>query len=184
MTTQDIVVNVFIAGYVFLTLAWTAPEGAPLRRFIAPFSRWVRWSGLWHSWNMFAPDPLSATRYLVVEIVLRSGAVLLWQAPRVDDQPILRAFRQMRHTKYQSALFQKNQAYLRGPLVQYMLAKYDFADDPPVEVRLVCMQRAVAPEDPSLLTRAFTRHVFHSQQVCVPPSGSRRADPAPEERPS
>ncbi len=165
MNVSEFAANVFIAFYLFVVVAWTSPQGSPLRRLVRPFVKFVRWSGLWHSWEMFAPDPLSATRYLLAEITLRDGDTLLWHAPSVDDQPAWRAFRQMRHTKYQSTVFRKDHAFLRGPLVHYLLRKYDFADNPPVAVRLLCAYRPVSPDEGPAPKRDFLHQAFHQQRV-------------------
>jgi hypothetical protein len=59
--------DLFIVLYVFIAWCWNLPDDSPGRRIVVPLSRFVQWLGLWHAWNMFAPNPVRESRRLAVQ---------------------------------------------------------------------------------------------------------------------
>jgi hypothetical protein len=174
MNAGEAFASVLIIAYLIFAWGWTSPEKSILRRVLAPMGRRLRWAGFWHSWNMYAPDPLSSTRYLNAEITLQNGDIILWKAPRVDDLPVWRSFREMRHTKYQDTLFRKHHSYLCAPLAQYLLRIYSTDANPAVHLRLVCLYQTVRAGQPETLRTPFRRWVFFEQSFAIAEAEERR----------
>jgi len=92
---------------------------------------------------MFAPDPPQASHVLRAVITLRSGRAIVWEPPAMQGLPAWRALRAFRYREYASTMLSEAAAPCRPALVEYLLRKYDFGDDPPRHAFLVC-ERAPA----------------------------------------
>jgi hypothetical protein len=60
--------------------------------------------GLWHSWSMFAPQPILVSRCVVVEYVLIDGTVQRNPEIRMQDLSIWQALLDAHERKYQDNL--------------------------------------------------------------------------------
>lgn len=163
---KTVLINAFICAFLYVAWAWTLPQASLLRRFLRPFSRYVAWLGLWHSWNMFAPNPLSATRYLRARIKLANGDCVIWAAPHAGEAGHVRAFLMMRHRKFQLSLQGRYYLPLRAALADYLLRKYNFEENPPVEIRLLSYQQIIPPPGETERARpALSESVVYTREV-------------------
>lgn len=178
---QEAGVNLFIAAYLTFAWLWTLPGGSPLRRLIVPLEKHVRWLGLWHSWNMFVPDPTRTNRYIEAEVRLFSGDVGTWRAPRLCEMGAVHAFLSKRHRKYQLNLVRNHYHVIRPALCDYLAKQFGTPADPPVEVTLLYFFREVS--EPGYVTPVapFARTVLHRRDV-PPGTTNRSAAPHPPTR--
>ena len=92
-------VNAFIAAYRFFAWSWDLPPASLLKTVLHPLRAPVAWAGLWHSWSMFAPDPLSANELIVADIHLADGRLLRWEQARLEQVSCWDAFLAMRELR-------------------------------------------------------------------------------------
>jgi hypothetical protein len=165
---QEAAVNLFIAAYLTFAWLWAMPGGSPLRRLIEPVAKYVRWLGLWHSWNMFVPDPTRTNRYLEAEVRLASGAVATWRACRLCELRPVRAFLSKRHRKFQLNVVRNHYHVIRPALCDYLARQLARPDDPAVEVRLLyCFQEVPGPGVILPADAPFARTVLHRRDVAA-----------------
>ncbi len=73
-TPKYIAINIFLAFHILAIACWCTPINSP---FIVGFRSLVRpyflWSGLFQSWDMFAPLPKAANSYMEAIIMYQDG---------------------------------------------------------------------------------------------------------------
>jgi hypothetical protein len=139
--------NLFIAALLLLFWCWDLPEDTLSRRLLGPVAHWIRWSGLWHNWGMFAPDPIRTNRQLRAEIRLHDGRVV--PCPLVDfgGLPPLRAVIFGRHRKLQENLMLPRFNILKPAYCDFVVREYIRAggDGVPAEVLLYKAEARIRP---------------------------------------
>src|SRR6476661_10844722 len=77
-------INAFILFHLYIIVVWGLP-GSNFRTLLCSgISDYVVYTGLWHSWDMFSPDPLSINFNLKAEISYQNGMVRTWTFPRME----------------------------------------------------------------------------------------------------
>ena len=177
----DAGVNLFIAAYLAFAWLWSLNSRSPLRRLAGPFEKHVKWLGLWHSWNMFVPDPSRTNRYIEAEITLASGAVVTWRAVRLSELNRINAFLSKRHRKYQLNLVRNHYHVIRPALCDYLAGRFGSPEDPATEVTLFHFFYEV-PEPGGMMPAAplFARTVLHRREVTA--GAEKRSAPALRDR--
>jgi len=96
-------VNAFIVAYASAVVAWSIPVPAQpglvraLDRWLAPA---MLASGLWQSWDMFAPDPLAVDVSVEAEVHRADGSRTTWEFPRMETLGYLERYRRERFRKW------------------------------------------------------------------------------------
>ncbi|HVL38144.1 MAG TPA: hypothetical protein VM328_02025 [Fimbriimonadaceae bacterium] len=111
------------------------------------FLRWYMIpTGLWQSWDMFAPNPSNWDGWATAEIVYADGRIVEDRYSRVRDLPIPLRFLKERYRKFLERSHPESYAWM-WPIVARALAYRNFDDpaNPPVEVRLWRYWRLVQP---------------------------------------
>ena len=79
-------INVFLLFHIFAIACWCMPVDSPLillgRTLVRPY---VLWSGLFQSWDMFAPIPKGANTYIEAIFVYKDGSKSSWTFPRMEQ---------------------------------------------------------------------------------------------------
>ena len=170
MDFMQAVIDLFILAYLFVAFAWRQPAGTFGRVATEPLVTFIRWSGLGQDWAMFTPDPPVGGADLQIIIKRASGAAIVWEPPRMHALSHWRAFRQFRYRGHANAVLSTWAAdQARSSVADYLLRKYDFGDDPPVEIVYTYVQQKVAPPGGAEVEPPV-RHIFLT--VAVPVSGS------------
>ena len=159
MNVTEILVNGFIALYLFVAWSWGQPSDSWPGRAVAPFGKLVLWLGLGQTWGMFAPDPAMVEGHLAAVITTADGDTIEWAWPRMADLPYGEAFGKFRHQKYEGSVLDDDTDYLRPALAEYLLRLH--ADRAPVRVDLVYYEEDVpgpavaAPDEPGRREQVF-----------------------------
>src|SRR5438477_10643311 len=81
-----IAINVFLAFHLLAIVCWCMPVDLPLvslcRNMVRPY---LLWSGLFQSWDMFAPIPKTANTYIDAILVYPDGSRKTWTLPRMEE---------------------------------------------------------------------------------------------------
>ena len=142
MKGTAILVNGFIALYLFVAWSWGQSSESWLRRAVAPLRKLVLWLGLGQTWGMFAPDPAMVEGHLAAAITTEDGGTIEWAWPRMADLPYREAFWKFRHQKYEASVLDGDTDYLRPALAEYLLRLH--AHRAPVRVDLIYYEHDVA----------------------------------------
>lgn len=136
---------------VFLVIAWSwnLPDGYLFKRFIRPWTRGILYCGLWHGWNMFAPEPLMVNRRWEALLFFDNGTVRHWVAPNCTGMGKVAAFLQVRERKYQDNMSQDQMRFLRPAFCEYLGRMYSTPQSRVEYVELYVNQQAVSPPNSS-----------------------------------
>src|SRR4051794_29910788 len=96
--------NIFIALHLFALIFWGLPESPFRNRMIQPFTPYYLQTGLWHTWNMFAPMPLVVHFDVRGQVKYLDGSTAEWIAPRVEDYPVLQRTTKERYRKWREKI--------------------------------------------------------------------------------
>jgi hypothetical protein len=142
-------VTTFLAWNVVAVVASTIPgTPSPLRaRLIAATQPYLRFTGLWQSWDMFAPDPQSFTTDAQAVVTHANGQQRTWRLPG-PEQVGFGKYRLDRWRKWRDAV--RSDAYWTIWADTARLAARLNADPsiPPVRVELVRRWGHVPPPRP------------------------------------
>jgi hypothetical protein len=160
-----LVIDLFIVVYLFVAWAWRQPAGTFGRVATEPLVTFLRWSGFGQDWSMFTPDPPVAGADVQIIVKRASGSAILWEPPSMAALSRWSAFRNFRYRTYANALLStwaKDTA--RPAVADYLLRKYDYGNDRPIELIYTWIEQPVAPPDVTEVA-PVTRSVFHSVTV-------------------
>jgi hypothetical protein len=132
------VLNVFIGLHVFALFFWGLPDGPFRNRMIKPVEKYFVFSGLWHTWTMFAPMPLIVHFDVRGEVKYRDGSVAEWIAPRMEDLSIWDRVRKERFRKWREKVRTNDYRAVWPETARFIAREMNRRpDNPPVQVKLI-----------------------------------------------
>lgn len=93
-------INAFILLHLLIIVIWGLPASSFRSTLARHVEKYVIWTGLWHSWDMFSPDPLSLNFNVTAEITYRDGSTKIWEFPRMEKMSIGEKFQKERFRKW------------------------------------------------------------------------------------
>ncbi len=161
--------NLAIAAYLFIAFSWNLPDSCSLRRAVNCWRGPILYCGLWHGWNMFAPEPLMVNRRLSARIHLIDGSVVEWRAKNLATMKWWHAFLEVRDRKWQDNLMSDKMEYLRPSLTEYLAKQLLDEGLTATKIELVVERRLVPPPDIEVSVLGnFERKVIFTYQVPQP----------------
>jgi hypothetical protein len=98
---QKIAINVFLAFHMLAVACWCVPMDSPLiplcRNLVRPY---FLWSGLFQSWDMFAPIPKAVNTYIEAVVVYEDGSRKTWTLPRMEQLGLTERYFRERYRKF------------------------------------------------------------------------------------
>src|SRR5438874_1315087 len=77
---RERVITAFLLVQLTIMFCWSMPfQSAPLTIIRELTDRYVYFCGLWQSWDMFAPEPVSQLRRMDAKITFRDGSTCNWE---------------------------------------------------------------------------------------------------------
>lgn len=132
-----LVLSVLIVLHISATMLWLLPKSS-LRNHVRPATdNYIHYLGLWQSWSMFAPDPLSLNMYLSATVTYRDGTQRGWSFPRMPELDLAGRYQQERYRKFQEYARLEGYAFMWPGMARYIAQTTDDqAGNPPVRVQL------------------------------------------------
>src|SRR6201996_6321113 len=96
-----------ISAFILFHLVAIACVAIPVKALAGAkdlFMPYMRWSGLFQSWDMFAPDPQSLNSHLKAVVITRDRHIKVWTFPRMEDLSYWQRFRHERDRKFAEVL--------------------------------------------------------------------------------
>jgi len=164
-------IDLFVLAYLLVAVFWQLPGWRLWRVILDPLAPLIHWLGFEQYWGMFAPDPPTSDRDLVVILKLPSGAALVWEPPRLHTLSRWDAFLEFRYRSYEhDILYDEDSPACRAALAEYLLRKYDFDDQRPLAVAFSYLDRELAPPGQKDVGTRMVRAVFFTYE---PPEPAR-----------
>jgi hypothetical protein len=155
-------VNVFVTFHIFAIACWCIPIDSPLiplcRNLVRPY---FLWSGLFQSWDMFAPMPKAANTYIEAIVVHNDGSRSTWTFPRMEHLGLTEKFFKERYRKFADNLVQDETDALRSDAARYIAR---MKSRPGNQVKLVILIQKwsfiVPHPDASYVPEPWEQHVL------------------------
>ena len=140
------VISAFILFHLIAITLWAIPYDFSLivkaREVIQPY---MRWTGLFQTWNMFAPNPIPTNTYIKAVVITEHHRIYTWNYPRMDQLGLGERYRKERYRKFAENLLQDRTTLLLADVVKHIARFYNDPGDPPEKVILLKYETAIRP---------------------------------------
>lgn len=139
-------ITVFIVFHLVAITAWVCPVSfrpiSDIREIVRPY---ILWTGLFQSWDMFAPDPKSRNEFIKAAVMTKGRHTLVFALPRMEDLGYLERYQKERYRKFtENVLLDRNSA-VWPDMLRHVARIYNDPSDPPDNVLLIKYQADITP---------------------------------------
>lgn len=142
----------FLNGFIILQLYVIVFWGMPGSRFrnlmVQLVEPYVIKLGLWHSWDMFSPDPLAVNFNLEAHITFADGSLRIWEFPRMEKLGVWERYQKERFRKWRERVRQDVYRAVWDDTARYIARQVHDPANPPVKVVLVRHWGSIPPPEP------------------------------------
>jgi hypothetical protein len=94
-------ISFLLAAHIVAITCWSLPITSPLIDFFRGVIRpYFVWTGLFQSWDMFAPNPKSVNSFVEAFIIHGDGKVQDWTFPRMHQLGLMYRYNTERYRKF------------------------------------------------------------------------------------
>jgi hypothetical protein len=155
-----IAISAFLLFHIAAITCWCMPLNSPLiavcRNAIRPY---MLWSGLFQSWDMFAPQPKSSNSYIESVVIYKDGRTQTWKFPRMEHLGLGEQLYKERYRKFVENLQDGANAAFWPDTARYIARLNDDSSSPPQIVVLVRHWSDIPPRDEA----AYYPQPWHAQ---------------------
>jgi hypothetical protein len=139
-------ISTFILFHLIAITCWAVPSNfwlvAGVRELVRPY---MLWTGLFQSWDTFAPDPLAVNSYVKAVVVTRDRKIHVWAFPRMEELSFGERYRKERYRKFTEVMLQEKNAAIWPDIAKHIARSFNNQTDPPDKVFLIQYQREITP---------------------------------------
>jgi hypothetical protein len=139
-------ISTFILFHLIAITCWVVPTNfwlaAGVRELVRPY---MLWTGLFQSWDTFAPDPLAVNSFVKAVVVTRDRRIHVWAFPRMEELSFSERYRKERYRKFAEVILQEKNAAIWPDIAKHIARLFNSQTDPPEKVLLVQYQTDIAP---------------------------------------
>jgi len=155
-------ISIFLAFHIVAITCWCIPMDNPgvgiVRRLVRPY---FLWSGLFQSWDMFAPSPKSANTYVEAQILYKDGTREVFTLPRMELLGLSEKFFKERYRKFTDNLIDERFDLMLTDVARHIARSKSSPGNPVKLVVLVYNWSFIAPgSDGSLIAQPWDQHVL------------------------
>jgi hypothetical protein len=164
---KRVLINLFLGFHILAIICWSVPLDfsllASCRELIRPY---FVWTGLFQSWNTFAPTPWGLNSYVEARLIYKDGAEKTWSFPRMEQLGLAQRYREERYRKFVEVL-QDDANDALWPDVARRIARLNSTPSQPVKtVILVQEWSLIVPDsDGSYHPSPWEQHVLYGYGV-------------------
>lgn len=130
-------INVFIAFHLAAITCWALPPDALLDRIRQAIAPYMLWTGLFQTWDMFAPVPKNVNERLEAAVVLLDGHVKTWRPPDPQAMPFFARYESERYRKFAEQVCNESNAPLWPDVARHIARQFRDRGNPPSFVILI-----------------------------------------------
>ena len=142
-----IAISIFLLFHIFAIAVWCTPLDSAL---IAEVRGWIRpymlWSGLFQSWDTFAPSPKSVNSYVAASIITRDGHIHPWNFPRMEQLGLGERYYKERYRKFVENLQDDRNSALWPDVARHLAHLYGNPENPPEIIMLIRYWSDILPQ--------------------------------------
>jgi hypothetical protein len=162
-----VAINAFLIFHLIAIPCWCIPNTSPLipicKNLVRPY---FVWSGLFQSWDMFAPNPKSANSYMEAIILYKDRSSQLWSFPRMENLSLTQRYIKERYRKYEDNLQNNDNSELWPDAARRVARLNSDAANPAQSVLLVVRWSDIIPRTDGSYDRGpWDVNVFYSYPV-------------------
>jgi hypothetical protein len=163
-------ISAFILFHLFVITVVAVPLKAfsGVKEMVMPY---MRWSGLFQSWDMFGPDPVKVNAYVKAVVISRDRHMQVWSFPKMEDLGLEERFRKERYRKFLEVLPQPQYAPLWPDVATHLARSLNNPADPPDKILLIEFQSDIHPGSDDSPEPAVRPNVFYEDYL--PPGALR-----------
>jgi hypothetical protein len=155
-------ISIVLAFHLVAITCWCIPTNLAgvvvVRKLVQPY---FLWSGLFQSWDMFAPSPKSANTYVEAQIVYKDGTREVLSLPRMELLGLQGKFFKERYRKFADNLVDERFDLMLPDVARHIARSKSTPENPVKLVVLVFNFSFIAPgPDGSLVSQPWDRHVL------------------------
>jgi hypothetical protein len=129
---------VFILFHLVAIACWALPVNFWLTNGVRELVRpYMLWTGLFQSWDTFAPNPPTANGVVRAVVETRDHHMKVWAFPRMEQLGYGERYSKERYRKFSEVLLQPNNASILPDVARHIARLENDPADPPVKVILV-----------------------------------------------
>jgi hypothetical protein len=138
--------STFILFHLIAITCWAAPTSfwlvSGIRGIVRPY---MLWSGLFQSWDTFAPNPPTVNSYVKAAVVTQDRRIHVWAFPRMEELSYSQRYFKERYRKLSEVMLQPNNAAILPDIANHIARLFNNQTDPPEKVLLVQYQTDIKP---------------------------------------
>lgn len=138
-------ISIFILVHIYIIAMWGLPGSRFRSSVIRPVADYVIETGLWHSWDMFSPDPLSVNFHLEAEITFEDGSRTIWEFPSMEKLGLWERFQKERYRKWRERVRQDAYGAIWTDTTRYIARLHNNPTNPPAKVVLIRHWEQIRP---------------------------------------
>jgi hypothetical protein len=138
-------ITLFILFHVYIMAIWGLPGSGFRAALSRPIEKYVIYIGLWHSWDMFSPDPLSLNFLVQAEIIYQDGSKKTWDFPQMDKLSLWERFQKERYRKWGERVRQDAYAGIWDDTCRFIARINDTPTNHPARVILIRNWEPIPP---------------------------------------
>lgn len=135
----------FIFVHLYIMAFWGLPASRFRNYMVRPVVDYVMSLGLWQSWDMFAPDPLSINYSLHAQVFFKDGSLKVWEFPRMEKLGLWDRYQKERYRKWRERVRQDIYSSIWDDTARYIARLHNNPTNPPTRVILVREWESIAP---------------------------------------
>jgi len=113
-------IDILILFLLLTMLCWDLPTDSPAALLIKPLRRPVQFLGLWHSWAMFSPEPITVHHQLSAILHFCDGSSQHWSPLRAGSAGLRTKLIYARFWKYEHSVMQPDSVPLQNELCRFL----------------------------------------------------------------
>ena len=145
-------ISVFILFHLIAITCWALPtDFSPVKDVKELIRPYMVWSGLFQSWDFFAPNPRAVNSYIEADAITQDRHQTVWAFPRMDQLSYGERYRKERYRKFAEGLPEQKNAYLWQGVAKHVARLLNNQANPPYMILLIEFQAPIklgAASDP------------------------------------
>lgn len=105
---------------------------------------YMRWTGLFQTWDMFAPNPIPANT-TIKAVIITDHHLRVWEYPRMDELGFGERYCKERYRKFAENLLEDRSSLLLADVSKHIARFYNNPEDPPEKVILLKYESQIRP---------------------------------------
>jgi hypothetical protein len=142
------VISIFILFHLIAITCWTIPSQlAPVRVVRELVRPYLLWTGLFQSWDTFAPNPRPINADIKALVITQDHHMHVWVFPRMQDLSLSERYRKERYRKFEEVL--PSTPALWPDVARHLAQSFDHPVDPTDKVMLIRFQSLIRHDQTS-----------------------------------